>query len=81
LNIRWEKAVLLAVIVVPMLEIKAVEQVPILSPNKIGIAASIGSKPWLARAINNPIVAELLCRRVVRSSPARIPRNGFLLKN
>jgi len=80
LNIRWEKAVLLAVTVVPILDIRAVEHVPILSPIRIGIAASIGISPCDAIAIRMPIVAELLWKIAVIMRPARIPRNGFLLK-
>ena len=56
-----------------MLEISAVEHVPILSPIRIGIAASIGSRPAEPRAIKRPIVAELLCRSTVNPRPASMP--------
>ena len=59
--------------VVPILERSAVEQVPILSPIRMGIAASIGSRPAEPRAINRPIVAELLWRSTVSPKPASIP--------
>jgi len=48
-----------------------VEHVPILSPIKIGIAASMGRRPCVARAIRSPIVAELLCSKAVSPRPAK----------
>ena len=33
-------------------------------------------KPWLARTMTTPVVAELDCSRAVNSAPARMPTAG-----
>src|SRR4030042_2767366 len=79
LNNKCANAVLRAVTVVPALAIKAVAQVPILSPKRTGTAEVMGIKPCDARDISKPTVAELLCNIDVIIRPTSIPRNGFLL--
>ncbi len=77
LKVKCIIAALLAVIVVPTLASNAVTQVPMLSPNNIGRAASIGIRPCKAKACNIPIVALLLCTIAVKPRPVNTPSIGL----
>ena len=80
LNNTWPIAVRLAEMLVPIEASIEVMQVPILSPNILGIAEDKFRSPTDANAITMPIVALELWAIKVTSMPAKTPRIGFLLK-
>jgi hypothetical protein len=53
--------------------------VPMLSPRRIGMAASRERSPWDAMAIVSPMVAELACTSMVTAVPTKRPRKGLEL--
>ena len=69
---------LLAVRVVPALEIRAVTHEPIFCPSVIKIAAFVVTTPFMARVCNIPTDADELCKIAVTTIPISIPRNGLL---
>ncbi len=80
LNSTCAAAACLALLLDPIHAITAVMVVPMLSPRRMGIAASRPKSPWVAMAMVRPTVAELDCTSMVRPAPAITPRSGLWLK-
>jgi hypothetical protein len=68
-------AALLALIPVPMLDNRAVTQVPIFMPSMMGRAASMEMSSLKARACSKPMEALLLWITAVTTNPATVPNN------
>ena len=75
---RCIHAALLAVLVVPALEIIAVTHEPIFCPSVIYNAAFVVTIPLIASVCNIPTDADELCKIAVTIIPISIPRNGLL---
>ena len=67
-----------AFLVVPMLESRAVAQVPMLSPITSGIAMPYVMQPVRESACKMPTLAALLCIIPVKTRPTSTPKNGLL---
>ena len=74
----WITVTLLAALLTPMDDSRAVQHVPILAPIMIGIAISYESVPVRAKLWRIPMDAAELWMIPVTTVPARTPRSGFL---
>ena len=77
LNDKWMNAAFLATLLAFKLDNRAVTHVPILLPNRIGIATCKLIAPVAARDKRIAVDAEELCTTAVIAAPTKIPKNMF----
>ena len=71
LNMVWARAVRWALTPAPIVASSAVTVVPMFSPRTRAAAPGKLNRPWEAKAMVRPIVAEEDWRRMVRPAPVR----------